>query len=1244
MPSIHIQEYIDNYTRHEKNVKRRGVQLFKNERVLSNVFNEKTDTWTFKVKGTRLYTVVVKLTNNKIETTTCNCPYDWGAVCKHTVAALMKLEELSNNPKNAIILPNPLTQQQRGIDEPFELYEYENISFEFIDRHKKKAELLDWQIRELHKWNFKFINNELIFKLIYKFSTNSHNVKVFKKNNKIYILSDEKSSVNRNSLKKSEALVLFMISTSPNPNLINFYLNGEIDIRKKKIFNDFGLPPNINFDRYFRFDFDNIQGIKIYREPPAYGLLPVTDTINDGISTMLSKITENIENKLIDTIKEKRDIGFVISFAIDIYRDYDSPDNKTQDFNIISFNTITGTPDKTGKELKQRIKSFYNIEELENFDIDITNNQRSLITLIERFNTYGDVKEDTKKIITLLANEKFIFLRETNSLDRTIRKKDISPAVIDPEPVKLIATIEKEGSTVAAKIKLKHKERIFTPEQQSLIYNYGVIKNENKILHIDDNNVFRRLDGHSVFRMAKKHKDQFFNTVVEPLSKVLEIKFNDDYFNIESLELDFSKKQIFLDEKGKYITITPQVIYGEKSVPLNTQNHIIEKREDKIIEYKRNFELEEDFIGSITALHPDFAQQKNGGFLYLHHKDFIKDMWFFNFFDHMQQNDVEVYGLKELKSFKYSPFKGKLSTSIESGQDWFDVNVDITFGNEQVSLADIRKAIINKQRYVLLKDGSVGILPIEWFSKLEKYFRNGEVKNNELKISKLRFSIIDELFENIDDKKIIDDLNKKRKLLSQFKKIDKVAVPATIKAELRDYQKEGLNWLSFLNKMQWGGILADDMGLGKTLQVLTFLTHVTKKRSPANLIVVPTTLLFNWQKEIEKFAPKTKALYHYGSDRDTSAEDFDKYNIVFTTYGILLRDIEMLKEYTFNYLILDESQAIKNPHTKKFKAAVLINAKNKIALTGTPIENSTFDLYAQISFVNPGMLGTINSFKTNYSNPIDKEGNEQVAVELQKIINPFVLRRTKEQVATELPPKIEDVIFCDMDKKQREVYDAYRNEYRNKLLKKIEEEGLEKSKFMVLEALTRLRQICDSPALLKNNEIDTTESVKIKEIVNHITEKTAQHKVLLFSQFVEMLSLIKDELNKRGIAYEYLDGKSSTTQREASVENFQNNDDLRVFLISLKAGGTGLNLTAADYVYIVDPWWNPAVENQAIDRCYRIGQDKHVFAYRMICKDTVEEKILSLQAKKKKIAQDIIQTDDNIMKTIDMNDIKGLFG
>jgi SNF2 family DNA or RNA helicase len=356
-----------------------------------------------------------------------------------------------------------------------------------------------------------------------------------------------------------------------------------------------------------------------------------------------------------------------------------------------------------------------------------------------------------------------------------------------------------------------------------------------------------------------------------------------------------------------------------------------------------------------------------------------------------------------------------------------------------------------------------------------------------------------------------------------------------------------------------------------------------------------------------------------------------------------LRDIEVLKKFHFNYAVLDESQTIKNPVSHRFKAACLINARNKIALTGTPIENSTFDLFAQMSFANLGFFGGAHKFREDYSIPIDKDGDEVIAGELNKLINPFVLRRTKEKVASELPDKTENIIFCEMENGQRRVYDAYRNEYRNRLLNKIEKDGIEKSKMMVLEALIRLRQICDSPVLLNSEEVTETQSVKIKEIVRHITEKTGRHKILIFSQFIKMLELIQNELTKINIEYEYLDGQSSSKQREQSVNNFQENENLRVFLISLKAGGTGLNLTAADYVYIVDPWWNPAVENQAIDRCHRIGQDKKVFAYRMICKDTVEEKIIALQDKKKKIAGDIIQTDESILKKLNKKDINELF-
>ncbi|RLD56983.1 MAG: hypothetical protein DRJ05_10415, partial [Bacteroidetes bacterium] len=448
---------------------------------------------------------------------------------------------------------------------------------------------------------------------------------------------------------------------------------------------------------------------------------------------------------------------------------------------------------------------------------------------------------------------------------------------------------------------------------------------------------------------------------------------------------------------------------------------------------------------------------------------------------------------------------------------------------------------------------------------------------------------------------------------------------------------------NMLNELDWGGILADDMGLGKTLQVLTLLQKEVKKNKKTNLIIVPTTLLFNWEIELKKFAPKLTYHFHYGGDRDKDIKHFKNYNLVFTTYGVLVRDIEILKDYKFNYIILDESQAIKNPASLRYKAAFLLQAANKITLTGTPIENSTFDLYAQMNFVNPGFFGLRDSFKEDYSKAIDKEGNVEVSKELSKMVAPFLLRRTKEQVAKDLPEKTENILFCEMGTEQRQVYDAFRNKYRNQLMGRIEKEGLGKSKIYVLEGLMKLRQICDSPAILSDKEDYGTQSVKIEELVRHINQKTSNHKILVFSQFVRMLKLIKEELVRDKINFEYLDGQSTKNKRQASVEHFQEDAGCRVFLISLKAGGVGLNLTAADYVYIVDPWWNPAVENQAIDRTHRIGQKNNVFAYRMICKDTVEEKILNLQAKKKKIAKDIISTDESLVKKLTERDIRELF-
>jgi hypothetical protein len=528
--------------------------------------------------------------------------------------------------------------------------------------------------------------------------------------------------------------------------------------------------------------------------------------------------------------------------------------------------------------------------------------------------------------------------------------------------------------------------------------------------------------------MAVGQREALINNMLKPIAGMFPVQIDHTVMPCEEIELDFNKRQVYLSEKDEYLLITPQVVYdNDVSTSLDSTGDIIVDTPDKLLVYKRNNDLEEEFASYLSELHPKFEDQKHQKIFYLHHTDFMQDMWFYKFFSKLQASNVEVFGLKELKSFKYSPHKGRISTSVTSGQDWFDVEINVSFGQNQVSLKEIRKAVINQQQFIQLKDGSVGVLPTEWFHKLERYFRNGEIKDNKLEVSKLRFSVIDELFDEIASEDILLEVMEKRSKLANFKEIGKTQVPKEITAELRPYQKEGVNWLNFLDEMGWGGILADDMGLGKTLQILTFIQHLATKEKSTHLVIVPTTLLFNWQNEIKKFAPQLKAHYHYGIDRAKEHIGFEDYNIVFTTYGVLLRDVQWMREFPFHYVILDESQAIKNPASRRFKAVNVLNAKNRLTLTGTPIENSTFDLFAQMTFVNRGFFGSALSFKEQYSNPIDKDGNELVADELHRLVNPFIMRRTKEKVASELPPKTEDIIYCEMGLEQRKVYDTYKN-------------------------------------------------------------------------------------------------------------------------------------------------------------------------------------------------------------------------
>lgn len=720
---------------------------------------------------------------------------------------------------------------------------------------------------------------------------------------------------------------------------------------------------------------------------------------------------------------------------------------------------------------------------------------------------------------------------------------------------------------------------------------------------------------------------------IQPATKV---QLEDKNYKIE--------KVVYLRQQENYIGITPVMKYGDVEVPVYSRKQLFDTDQNgNPFKIERNESAEARFTSLIMQQHPDFEEQMDGyQYFYLHRDKFLDNNWFLEAFETWRNEGIIILGFNELKNNKLSSHRAKINIQITSGLDWFNAKLKVAFGPKEASLKQLHRAIRNKSKFVQLDDGSLGILPEEWIKKIAGYFQSGEIDEELLKIPKINFTEVSSLFEKeVLSKEVQDEITSYSTQFSTGKAIPKVNIPAELKAELRDYQHDGLNWLNFLDGFNFGGCLADDMGLGKTIQIIAFILSQREKRGhTTNLIVVPTSLLFNWQDEIRRFAPSIKVGLHYGADRPKTTAHMPDYEVVLTTYGMILSDIRFLKNFNFNYIFLDESQTIKNPNSERYKAARLLQSRNRIVLTGTPVENSTFDLYSQLSFACPGLLGSKQYFKDIYAIPIDKFEYSKSAMELQQKIKPFILRRTKKQVAKELPEKTETVIYCEMNAEQRRIYDAYEKELRE-FIAANDDDDLNKNSMHVLTGLTRLRQICNSPVLMKEG-YSGENAVKIEILMEQILGKSKDHKILVFSQFVGMLDLIKAELERHSIQFEYLTGQ--TKDRGEKVTNFQKNENIRVFLISLKAGGVGLNLTQADYIYLVDPWWNPAAENQAIDRSYRIGQTKNVIAVRMICSNTVEEKILTLQKKKKQLAENLLTTDGKKFQGLSRQDLMNLLG
>lgn len=609
----------------------------------------------------------------------------------------------------------------------------------------------------------------------------------------------------------------------------------------------------------------------------------------------------------------------------------------------------------------------------------------------------------------------------------------------------------------------------------------------------------------------------------------------------------------------------------------------------------------------------------------------------------LAEGGFTIFGEDSLKGVKVNRVTPTLSFNVSSGIDWFDVEAIAEFGDTTASLKELRRAIKKRERYVKLADGSIGMIPEEWIQRFRHVFAlAGESSSGEaLRLSPLHALLFEQALTDSDgDARQELEFQKKKSGLRSFEKLEPTPVPEGFTGTLRAYQKAGYDWLHFLRQHGFGGCLADDMGVGKTPQALALLLSVQGNSPHASLLVLPRSLVFNWEREAEKFTPSLKLLRYDDASRTTDTASFDGYDLIVTTYGILLRDIEKLSKYPFHYAILDEAQAIKNPLAQTSRAARLLKAEHRLTLTGTPIENGTIELWSQFAFLNPGLFGGLESFKENFLGPIEKQNDASSVAALRTLTHPFLLRRTKAQVASDLPPRTERAITVEMDKAQRKLYDQTRDRYRAQILGIYDEAGSAKAQMTVLEGLLRLRQICCDPRLVDPES--KAGSAKREALLETMQTLRAEgHKALIFSQFVQMLSLLKKDLDQLSIPYLYLDGR--TKDRQGCVDQFQNNTEIPFFLISLKAGGVGLNLTAADYVLHIDPWWNPAVEAQASDRTHRIGQEKPVFVYKFLARDSVEEKILLLQERKKTLVDSLIQTEQSLFKSLSRDDITALF-
>ncbi len=735
--------------------------------------------------------------------------------------------------------------------------------------------------------------------------------------------------------------------------------------------------------------------------------------------------------------------------------------------------------------------------------------------------------------------------------------------------------------------------------------------------------IYKKPEKRILFFIERNFKDEYFFMIKFEYDKVL-------YFH-KSLNINAIR---FTEQNGNYTFYkTKRELVWEKEQIDFILNLGLQQNDDKILIIKNRFE--------------NSAEQQ-----------FKAIEWLKENSEVIINNGIEI--IQNFGDTKYSMQKASINFEVEKKTDWFDIETTVFFGDFAISFKKIKKYILSGKREFKLPNGEIAIIPEEWFSKYKELFDFCVEKNGHIELKTIHLSAIpEEITPKIDEQELNNLFEFFRKEEHQLPDL-----PKKLKVNLRKYQKEGFAWLNALYLNNFGGCLADDMGLGKTIQTLSVIVKAMEDNEDendtqivqnqlslfdtgknissqgiTNLIVLPKSLIHNWKNEISKFAPSLKIAIYEGTQRQKLYKKLHNYDVILMSYGILRNDIDILSEIDFFYVVLDESQNIKNPSSKIYKAVIKINAQHRLVLTGTPIENSLTDIWSQMNFINDGLLGSKEFFRDNFIQPIERENDEDKQAELKKIISPFILRRTKNEVLKDLPALTEQTVLCEMTTEQKSIYETEKSQIRNKILELQDSGQMRKSSIYILQALNRLRQIANHPNML--DDFNDTDSGKFDEIIDKINILTsANQKILIFSSFVKHLQILADYFDDNNLKYSLLTGTSQ--KREKIIDEFQNNSDNKIFLISIKAGGVGLNLTSASYVFIIDPWWNPAIENQAISRAHRIGQKNKVMVYRFISENTIEEKIRKLQKKKQKLADEIID-NNNIFKQLSEDNIMDLF-